>query len=110
VVGHVLLQFLPRRLRRMRPRRRVHAEAAQLDAFVAEVMEHVNDLVEVGRRFLLVEDVRPAADRKLLLHGWPFRLRSVEGTPDGWGAPDIMDYRRLWSPTRGACGLVSGPK
>src|SRR5262245_33756971 len=53
----------------MRSWRRVRAKAAQLDSFVAKVLQHVNDLVEVGRRLLLIEEVGPAADGEFALHG-----------------------------------------
>ena len=47
----------------------MRVEAAQFDAFVAEVVQLVQDLVEIVGRLLLVEEVRPAADGEFLLHG-----------------------------------------
>src|SRR5207248_3061994 len=54
VVGDFLLQALPVGARRMRLRRRVRSEAAQLDAVVAQVLELVQYLMEVERWLFLV--------------------------------------------------------
>src|SRR5262249_41115841 len=63
VVGDLLLELLPARPGRVRHRAGVRAEAAQLHPVVPEVLELVQDDVEVAGRLLLVEQVRPGADR-----------------------------------------------
>src|SRR5262249_33721349 len=83
VVGDELFQLLPAGLSGVRIRRGVQAEAAQLDTLVAEVVQHVDHLVEVGSRFLLVEDVGPAADGEFAFHvstswKWATELRYTD--------------------------------
>ena len=55
-------------------------EAAELDAFVAHVGQHVHDLMEVVGRFFLVEDVSPAADGESSFHMFLYVISMGEVT------------------------------
>jgi hypothetical protein len=68
VIRNFLLELLARCLGRMRFRRRVLAEGAELDAVHLEVLQLVQDRVP-GDFLRLVEHVRPTADGEFL-HGY----------------------------------------
>src|SRR5262249_42213143 len=55
----------------------VWIKAAEFHTLVTEVRQFVHDLVEIVRRLLLVEDIRPAANGEFLLH-----VMSPENTLD----------------------------
>src|SRR5207248_3714893 len=97
VVGHVLFEPLPIRLGRMRERRWMGAEATQLDAFVAEILQLVQDDVEVGGRLVLIEDVRPAADGELFHGGSSSRVVSGQWSVVSQKASRTSAQRRIES-------------
>ena len=74
-------------------------EPAQFDALVAEIGQHVHDLMEVVGRLVLIEDVGPAADGKSSLHEWVPRMGlAFETLPQHGVFNRIMGKRRAKLP------------
>src|SRR5262249_39754171 len=100
MIGDLLLERLPGSARRMRHRRWMHAESAQLDAIVAEMLQLVQDLVEVGGRLLLIEQIRPGADGEflhggvLMMREWSMTTINIADSASACGFAEPVSWQR----------------